>query len=43
MNVSLIIEEQAGSLAPLSVEVIRDNNNVICWKRRHHPLYASVA
>jgi hypothetical protein len=27
--VSLIIEEQARSLAPLCVEVIRDNNNVL--------------
>jgi len=26
---SLIIEEQARSLAPLCVEVIRDNNNVL--------------
>jgi len=36
-------EDQAKALAPPGVEVIKDHNNVLCWKRRRHPLYASVA
>ena len=36
-------EEQARALAPPGVEVINDINSALCWKRRRHPLYASVA
>jgi len=36
-------EEQARALAPPGVEVIKDNNDILCWKRHRHPLYASVA
>ncbi|KAG0577825.1 hypothetical protein KC19_5G184500 [Ceratodon purpureus] len=36
-------EEQARALAPPGVEVIKDTNDILCWKRHRHPLYASVA
>jgi len=36
-------EEQARALAPPGVEVIKDNSEILCWKRHRHPLYASVA
>ncbi|BBN04418.1 stromal processing peptidase, chloroplastic [Marchantia polymorpha subsp. ruderalis] len=36
-------EDQACNLAPPGVEVVKDNDGVLCWKRKRHPLYGSVA
>lgn len=36
-------DEQARALAPPGVEVIKDSDGVLSWKRRRHPLYGSVA
>jgi hypothetical protein len=38
-----LIEEQARALAPPGVEVIKDEEGILSWKRRRHPLYGSVA
>ncbi|CAM6089817.1 unnamed protein product [Calypogeia fissa] len=36
-------DEQARALAPPGVEVIKDSDGVLSWKRKRHPLYGSVA
>ncbi|KAL3693392.1 hypothetical protein R1sor_007043 [Riccia sorocarpa] len=36
-------EEQACNLAPPGVDVVRDAEGILCWKRKRHPLYGSVA
>ncbi|CAK9190868.1 unnamed protein product [Sphagnum troendelagicum] len=40
-DLNTLIEPVPPSLS--GVEVIRDDNNTLCWRRRRHPLYASVA
>eukprot|EP00245_Coleochaete_scutata_P005274 TRINITY_DN18712_c0_g1_i1.p1 TRINITY_DN18712_c0_g1~~TRINITY_DN18712_c0_g1_i1.p1 ORF type:complete len:1369 (+),score=265.63 TRINITY_DN18712_c0_g1_i1:154-4260(+) len=35
--------EQAQSLCPPAVEVVKDDHKKLYWKRKRHPLYASVA